>query len=83
MSYDISKASLAVLLILAMVISVLSTFTILNTLDGSDFSIKNAESKIKSNDINQGNVNLNIVHKQIIEPEKASVSLQINRNGDY
>jgi|APSaa5957512622_1039677.scaffolds.fasta_scaffold327065_1 hypothetical protein len=83
MTYDISKASLAVLLILAMIISVLSTLTILNSFEESKFKVHKGEYKINNNEVGQGNVKFNIIHKKSIEPEKASVSLQINRNGDY
>lgn len=80
---DITKASLAVLLILAMVISVLSTITILNSLEQTKFTQKRGESNIIDNDENYGNIKLNIIRDQKIEPEGASVSLQIKRNGDY
>ena len=82
MDNDISKTSLAVMLILAMLISVLSTLTIMGSLEKTDYIPKKEAFKVNNDEVGSGSINLKIVREEQPEPQPASVSLEIKRNGD-
>ena len=79
MKEDITKASLAVLLVLALIISVLSTFTILTSLEdittGPPLTIVKTQEKA----LPQGSVSLSIAQPEQINTQSASLSLSIKR----
>jgi len=71
MTEDFSKGSLAVILVLALIISVLSTITVLNAIDDS------RPVPVNEKPLTSGNLKLEI--KQPVEagPQQAAIMLQI------
>jgi len=80
MKEDVSKSAIAVLLVLAIIVSVLSTFAVLNALEQP--AQMPVQDVVKRTGSTQGTVGLTILGPQETESQTGTVSLTINRPGD-
>jgi len=78
MEEDFSKGSLAVILVLALIISVLSTFSVLNAIDKAPV----AETEIQTSSLTSGQLKLSIEHEPIASSQSAAIMLSIQQGGN-
>lgn len=86
MEEDMSKASIAVLLVLALMISILGTFTVLKAVDDYDsipFHMAPVHGPDKPAGRTSASLTLSIGEPPAVQSQSASVSLSIQPAGDY